>query len=1069
MPSGTISALQKLKDAEFHALGDELLPRISPRYFPVVPHGRNESGDSIRGQPDSYVGDDAASCSVAIQYSVQQRAWWTKAIEDITEARNACPKAVEIVIVLPRDLDREKPAKGAGRNWHDEAKKAAAPARLTVIGGRALSEQLDTTCQDLRSFHLGIPFSRISWHALVAGSREASAEAVHRLKSFGRYDPTHYVEREADARLFELWQDSLRAASGHSPCSRHETLIPLVSDSGIGKTSLLAHFVERVSSHAPVLLLLARAISFDRDDILKIRVIDQLQGSMDASLRSSEESQVLGLLAGKIPLTVVLDGLDETTNAVGVRRAIDSWIASKFGKACVLVVSSRPEFWRKCSESTWTGSTLRDNKRPSAARSLRYDRDLATLDPRRGVELPGEFTGHELSKAWVQGGRPESEFWQLPQDVRRVLAHPFTLKSALDLLAGGTSPSQLQTRSAILAAWIDARLKAEADPGARITKEQYRECLLVVARTVSKREGSWVPVDELKEVPRFDSSDPPGVVVERLIAANIFETHLEHHDQIRFSFEAIQDFFLAESMLDDIENDPKSAADSIAELPFSEVVGRLERIGERVSTKSIREAFVEALSGFDGLKAAVVLRTGADCYSPECRATVVSRIAPMLDSPMHAEQALATEILARLRCPESRDALEAHWTANAVGRRLHATVSRAAMSHGLVSLVPHVFGTRWFTDERYFVDLRPELLATTVEFREALAKYALQFVPSDGDSDDYHRALSTLAYLKDERGVDPVRERTNNSMPLAYESQYLLAIGSREALDVYSTLVDRFVEAKNAGLDHESEKHWDYGVIPWAGVANLVTSEVEEFVCGQIDSTETVRRGIGRSLAQRLGTGRLIGHMVRHWGADDCTHLRTRGLGNRLGSEAWIELWNQIAEAGERKALAVIAGDLRDPRVEGLLIKSLVVPKIGGYCAGSLAEMGSQQACAAMRHLLASGGRTDESWDWDRHMAFIALCVLRDPASVEDLVRYLRSEEGSRIPEGAIGLASVGTQEAEIALLGLREQSDASLVEALVHFGSDTCIKRAIEIAKAREGAGAAAAWLAEQCAVVSV
>ena len=1059
----TLNALQALKDAEFHALCDEILPRIYARYHPLVPHGRNEKGDSIRGQPDSYVGDTAEVCRIAIQYTVQRESWWLKAVEDVTEARKACPKAEEIVIVLPRDIDRQKPRKGRGCNWNQDAVKAAGTAKLTVVHGRTLAQQLDTACQDLRFIYLGIPFSRLSWHALMAGCREVSAVTLQRLESLGRRDPSRYVDREADDRFFRLWQQSLRIASGRSSSSERRTLIPLIADSGIGKTSLLAHFTERSSPHAPVLLLLARDLSFDKSDSLTAHVMDRLQGSMDAGSRSSEESHLAMMLAGKTPLTVVLDGLDETTNVVGVRQAIDTWIWSRLGQSSVLVVSSRPEFWRNCRDATWSKSILRDDEHPKAAKSLRHERDLATLDSMQGIELPGKFTQHELSKAWGQGGQREAEFWQLPVDVRKELLHPFTMRSVLDLLTAGTSSDQLQTRSAILNLWIQNRLKAEVDSGARVTEKQYQECLLIVAQIAAANEGSWVAVDDLESVPRFDRSNPPGAVVERLIAANILETHPEHDDQIRFSFEAVHDFFLAESMITDIEKDPEKAAKEFAGLSFSTAVTRLERIGDQIASQPFREKFVKSLAELDGPKAAVVLRPAVESYSPECREFVVSKVAQLLTSRMGAEQALATELLGRLNCSEGSNALEAHWTANTVTKRVYPLVSSAAISHGIVALVSHVFRTWWFTHDHYFVDLRPELSATTEDFRNALAEYASKFIPSDEHSDDYRRALTILAYLNDERAVEAIKKRTGDAIPFFYESLCLLAIGSPQAVEVYSSLIDRYVEAKKAGLEKEQDKKWRSAAVPHATVANLVTKEVEEFVTNQIESEDTERQLIGRFLAKWLGTERLLAHMVRRWQIEGYYIPGPHKFGRRLGCEKWIELWDHTTTVKEKKTLIEIASDLRDARIENMLIEHLEESELSGYCAQSLAAMGSQRACPAIRKLLAMERNISDGKDWNRYMAFHALSSLRDPASVADIVRYLESEEGANEYEGAVGLASIGTEKAENALLKLKNLSDELLVRGLVHFGSRVCIERAVAIAKQSDSDNGAA-WLAEHC-----
>ncbi|MEX1013651.1 MAG: hypothetical protein WDZ80_00635, partial [Candidatus Paceibacterota bacterium] len=268
MPESTLKKLQILKDAEFHALGDEILPRISSKYYPIVPFGRNQRGDSIVGQPDSYIGNTAKTCRIAIQYTVQKKSWWLKAIEDAEDARKACPKAQEVVLVLPRDTDREKPNKGEGLNWYKKAEQAVAPAKLTLIHGRKLEHLLDTSCQDLRLNYLSIPYSRLSWHALIDGCSEASSATLQRLKSLGRYDTNRYVDRNDDDYFFRLWQDSLRNASGRSSSTKNRTLIPLIADSGIGKTSLLARFTERSLSHAPVLFLLARDLSLGSSDSL---------------------------------------------------------------------------------------------------------------------------------------------------------------------------------------------------------------------------------------------------------------------------------------------------------------------------------------------------------------------------------------------------------------------------------------------------------------------------------------------------------------------------------------------------------------------------------------------------------------------------------------------------------------------------------------------------------------------------------------------------------------------------------------------------------------------------------
>ena len=198
--TSTLEKLQLLKDAEFHCLGDELLPRISPEYFPITPNGRNERGDSIVGNPDSYVGNSAKTSRIAIEYTVQSKGWWNKVIKDVRDAKTACEQAKEIVLFLPRDVDREKPTKGDGVEWLATATSAATPAKLSVYSGKAICHLLDTTCQDLRLKYLGIPFSTLSWHALTSNAISVTESMLDRLKALGRYSPEHYLRAKPKRR-----------------------------------------------------------------------------------------------------------------------------------------------------------------------------------------------------------------------------------------------------------------------------------------------------------------------------------------------------------------------------------------------------------------------------------------------------------------------------------------------------------------------------------------------------------------------------------------------------------------------------------------------------------------------------------------------------------------------------------------------------------------------------------------------------------------------------------------------------------------------------------------------------
>lgn len=341
----TLDEVQRLSDGCFHRLCDDLIRRLDPRYARLRTHGLNEAGDSIVGQPDSYVGDSAATCRIAVCYTVQEKSWWIKLVEDVKEAVAASTNVEEIVAALPWDVDRDGPTKGENLDWLDKVKAAAGKAAFSTLHGPEIARLLDTDHQDLRHSHLGIPYSRLSHQAILAACRHATAAALADLRTHGRYDPGRYLYRDADRELFRLWQRAARGSKSGADREEAIRLIALVNDSGFGKTSLLCSFAASLSACQPVLFLQARHLSFASEDALVRAVVQGLQGVLAPELARGEEAQVVYHLR-QARLTVVLDGLDEAGNAEAVRRAVRHWLDSRLGRRSVLVLSSRREFWR---------------------------------------------------------------------------------------------------------------------------------------------------------------------------------------------------------------------------------------------------------------------------------------------------------------------------------------------------------------------------------------------------------------------------------------------------------------------------------------------------------------------------------------------------------------------------------------------------------------------------------------------------------------------------------------------------------------------------------------------------
>src|SRR4029453_4664707 len=220
-------------------------------------------------------------------------------------------------------------------------------------------------------------------------SRQRTLSAVGGFVRNGRYDPNRYVLRSADRRLYDLWQSCWRSTAGEI----RPRLIPIVNDSGLGKTSLLCRFAETFSPRLPVLLLSARNIAFDAEDSLVPPVTQIGEGVLEPTVRSGEERALAYELSKRSPLTVLLDGLDETHPPDRVRRALTFWLNSALGEHAIVIVSSRRRFWVLCSDAVWDVW-----KPPETCRSGTEEQDLLFRGT-AGFQLPEPFDESELRDA----------------------------------------------------------------------------------------------------------------------------------------------------------------------------------------------------------------------------------------------------------------------------------------------------------------------------------------------------------------------------------------------------------------------------------------------------------------------------------------------------------------------------------------------------------------------------------------------------------------------------------------------------------------------------------------------
>jgi hypothetical protein len=1057
----TLEHLQRLSDGKFHRLCDDLLRRLEPRYARLRTHGLNDDDESIGGQPDSYVGDSAATCRIAFCYTVQKRSWWTKLVADVQAAVAASPNVEEVVAAVPWDVDRDGPTKGDNIDWIAQARATAGKATFATCHGPEIARLLDTDHQDLRHGHLGIPYSHLSYAAILASCQAANAAAIEELGLHGRYDSGRYLFREADREMFRVWQRAWRddKEAVHKEPVR---LVALVNGAGLGKTSLLCSFVESLSPCLPVLLLQARNLSFDAEDCLVRAVVQSLQGVLSPGLVREEEAAVAHHLAKHARLTVVLDGLDESGSPTAVRRAIRFWLHSLLGRHALLVVSSRREFWAACGDRAWGRWMPSPGRQEDRGAAAPDELGVREADPSEGLRLPGLFSPEELERAWDRAGQSANALQALLPEVREELRHPFTLRAYTDL-AGRADTASLRTRTDIMAAWLENRLQAEEDREGRLTADVYRATLRAVARKIKEAEGGWVDIQRLDDVPWFTTASPPGRAVQRLLQAGILESLPGHPDRIRFVFEAVQDFFLGEDDADLVERDPSLAAWQSAKGTYSRAYIRLDRLARRIVGADRRGEFLAALAGLDSLRAAVVLRACPEAYEPALREKIVGRLQQDVASRRRVKGGFAVGMLGRLDCPESRRALLAALPPlETCPTHLRLTGAWALARLGCVEGVPFVYAYPWFwlpsgDGAYYFQDLLELLRGARPDFKSALSSHAMQFLVADSGRPEHGRAVCVLAYLGDDRLVANLEGRLEaNGALQEYENHALLALGTEAAARLFvASARQAAVAMKQLGYGNNGlprlEVHLSISPKS-ADIRYLITPAFVAALETLITNASTEVLEIGMSLAGSSLSPRLV-HRSLQVRAE-------RGMGppaerrdDAVDPRTWLSWWEAADCDQLRRVLLGAIGPTPSVEIEQVLIECLDNPSLRTPAAHLLGQMGGYRAADSLRRLLEEGLA-----GWDALEVVLAVGRLGDPRAVGILVPLARS---GLLDLVVVSLGLIGAEDAERALATLlAEGAEARwVVGGLFLHGSGSAVARIVK--EARQG-GRGPLWLAE-------
>jgi hypothetical protein len=1063
---GTLEEIQRLTDSEFHLLGDAVLRRLETRYRRLRTHGVNHRGESIKGQPDSYVGDSAATASIAVCYTVERVGWWNKVVKDVRKATAASPDVAEVVVVVPRNVDRDGP-KDKTIDWMSQIREIAGKATIRVIDGRDIAQALDNDHQDLRYEHLGIPHSRLSASSIVAACRIASLHNIESIKSSGRYDPARYSPRSADRELYRLWQSAFSHRSEKRTRTFPVRMLALINDSGFGKTSLVCEFARTLGAVLPVLIIQARDLAFGTEDSLVAAVIHRIQGFLDPASRAVEEAALGKVLGGTVQLTVVLDGLDEAHNPEAVRKAITYWLRSKLCQVSVLIVTSRREFWQGCADPSWRRWMPNPNPDDRVPIRVADQPQSQQNDPLSGFSIPALFSEEELEAAWTLAGCPRSELFSLPNDAIEELRHPFTLRVFLDLRLREENLPRTITKSVLLDRWLRRRLEAESLSNERITPDQFQRALQIVASRIADSSTGSISVDELSETPRFDPSHPPGPVLKRLIDADILESLPQQSDRIRFRVEAVQDFYRAEADVEAIKREPSHVAIMLSQSPFTTVYPRLARIGYRLVADDVRHQFIKQLLDADPMKAAILLRASPSVYTAEVRSKLVADLGAQITSRHRVRAALAITLLGELDCRESLDVLTQNFlTTSDLHSHLNSLAATAFANRSYIPAAAFVYRWEWFGvrkdgDSYYFRDVLANVRNATREFRLALADCAAEILPSASGSKEHAKAVTVLAYVGDERLVDHLGARlTENGLLTHYENHALIALGTDAAGDLFAKSV-LAIGSQLARLpdDHHNNEARnilsDPVYFPVSDVRYLVTPAFARHLRGLIHNSNRDISHIGCDLAKRTELPAMVyAAAVTAATRKEWTELDWGRDRSHVTADIWLGWWRQSTEVSLRRKLLTLVPRCPVAEIEELLADCLDSPDLCGLAARRLGEYGAIRSAIRLREILAKDSGAKGPW----HKAEVARALgdLRDDSAVVLLETCAAKHSESVVVQQAISsLGLIGNQDAELALgrllcLQKDERFENLVFEALLYCGSSTAVAQLVNRAVAR-------------------
>lgn len=350
----------------------------------------------------------------------------------------------------------------------------------------------------------------LNWPAFRELCQKSSAQVIAYLETSGRYLPSLFVKRDAVNSVLE------RFLLGSA------RILPIVGQTGTGKTNYATYVTETLKEDFPIVLLLAYRLSPHPDGLAATLAAHLAKASPDVPAFSFADLSAAISTNPAADLILILDGLNELPGTI---KAAREWLEStcdwlRANNGIRLIVTCRPEYWNSA-------------KNLFASDLLFTDLPAASRDDRPPTPQPREFQLGEFTEAEAEEA---SRLYGLPiKEGVNIFRHPLFYNIARKALAGGTMARPSIDR--LFHDYIDALVNEICSDSAPSRAFPIRSTLDRLASTLRANKSLWIDRTQL-----LNASPDPS------IGGVLLGEHLlvEGEGGVRFAFDETAHYLVAQ-------------------------------------------------------------------------------------------------------------------------------------------------------------------------------------------------------------------------------------------------------------------------------------------------------------------------------------------------------------------------------------------------------------------------------------------------------------------------------------------------------------------------------------------